>query len=94
VRRWDPTRDDWKVGADDDYRQAAYRINDITDDAESIDLLYSYARRRCVLLVEHYWPEICTLATVLLAEKKLSGEQARRIWADSLKARRGRLMSW
>lgn len=58
VRRWKPRRRNWEAGAESDYREATYRINEITPDAESIDLLFKYARRRCAILVENYWPEI------------------------------------
>jgi hypothetical protein len=94
VRRWKPRRKNWRDGADSDYRNATYRINDITSDAESIDLLFKYAERRCYLLVEHYWPEISALAALLLKGKSITGEQARKVWWNSLLARRGGLMSW
>jgi hypothetical protein len=51
VRHWKPRRKNWRDGADTDYEDAVDRINEITSDPESIDLLYKYAKRRCQLLV-------------------------------------------
>lgn len=85
---------DWRLGADDDYRNAMDMVNRITHDAESIRHLDAIARRRAVVLVEYYWPEIEAVATALLESKTLTGEDVSRIVRESLLARRGRLLSW
>jgi hypothetical protein len=94
VRRWKPRRKTWRNGATDDYRRAVDRINQITSDTASIDLLFKYAQRRCRILVAHYWPEISAVASLALKRKSITGEQAREAWSKSLAARRGGLMSW
>jgi ATP-dependent Zn protease len=83
---------DWK--AERDEREATDRLNDITTDAESIDLLFKYAHRRCALLVEHYWPEIMAMADLLMEHRSLTGEQARQAFSKSMQARRGVNMQW
>lgn len=85
---------DWRLGADSDYRNAMDMVNRITHDAESIRHLDAIARRRAVVLVEYYWPEIEAVATALLESKTLTGEDVSRIVPASLLARRGRLLSW
>ena len=75
-RRLDPQRADWRAGADSDYREASARINAITDDAQSLELLFKYAARRCELLVEYYWPEITAVADLLIEHRTITGEQA------------------
>lgn len=94
ARRWKPRRKTWRAGADSDYREAADRINQITTDVESIDLLFKYAKRRCAILVEHYWPEITAVAALLLKRRSITGDQVAKAFSKSLLARRGRLMSW
>jgi len=94
LRRWDPARADWRDGADSDYDSAIDRINQITQDAESIKLLFKLARRRCQVLVEYYWPEIGAVASLLLEKRTGSGKQVRATFLRSLNARRGRLVSY
>jgi hypothetical protein len=94
VRRWKPRRKDWRAGASNDYSVAIDRVNEITADEESCDLLFKYAMRRCAVLVEHYWPEITVVAQLLLKRKSITGEEARKVWVKSLRARRGGLMNW
>jgi hypothetical protein len=94
VRRWKPRRKNWKAGSESDYRSASDRINAITRDAESVDLLHKYAYRRCTVLVEHYWSEISVIAAILLRQKLISGDKARKAFLKSLDARRGRILSW
>lgn len=78
---------DWKAGADDDYEKARDAINAITSDAQSIDLLFKLAKRRCEVLVERYWPEITALAQALFRAKTLKGDRCKRIVSESLKKR-------
>jgi hypothetical protein len=47
-----------RASAKSDRREAQNRLNEITDDTKSINLLFKYAQRRCTILVRHYWPEI------------------------------------
>jgi hypothetical protein len=84
----------WRAGADTDYREAAYRINDITADEKCIDLMFKLAKRRAVLAVEHYWPEIEAVAKALLKSRTLTGEQVQRIVSDSQMARRSGGPRW
>jgi hypothetical protein len=85
---------DWKAGAESDRREAQDHINQITDDAESIDLLFKYAKRRCAVLVEHYWPEIQAVAEALLGSRTLLGEQVERIIEQSVTRRRAAALGW
>lgn len=94
TRRAAPKRKDWKAGAESDYREAAFRLNDITEDGQSIDLLFKYAHRRCALLVEHYWPEIQAVARALLKSRTLTAERAVTIIRKSLQARSATRMGW
>jgi hypothetical protein len=94
VRRAAPRRKDWKRGAESDYREAAFRLNEITEDAKSIDLLFKYAQRRCTLLVKHYWPEIQAVADALLKSRTLPAEQVLDIIRQSVDKRSARLMGW
>lgn len=94
VRRAIPRRKDWKAGAESDYRQAAFRIGDITTDVKSIDLLFKYAQRRCQVLVEHYLPEIKAVAPELLEAQTLTGERVREIIRRSIDKRSAGLLGW
>jgi hypothetical protein len=87
-----PEHPDPDAGADNDKRWAVFAISEITDDAQSIDLFSALAKRRCVLLVEHYRPEIAAIARVLEVEKMLSGNAARQIFFASFRKRKGGLM--
>ncbi len=82
------------AGAEHDFRQADDRVKTITGDDESIDLYLKLAKRRCVLLVEHYRLEIEAVAAGLLSAGTLSGETVQAMVFASLDARRGRLMRW
>jgi hypothetical protein len=73
IRRLRPTSNPMD-GADSDYAAAVDAINNITDDFESSDLYFQLASRRCVLLVDHYAPEIEAVASALLVRPTLSGE--------------------
>jgi hypothetical protein len=75
-------------------RDAKDAINRITDDAQSIDLLYAYAARRTLLLIEHYRPEISAIANALLVKETLPGDEVLEIFAASLEQRDGRLLRW
>jgi hypothetical protein len=81
--------EDWQAGADDDEHNTVDAINRITADDESIDCLYKLAKRRAVVLVEYYWPEIEAVASALLKSKTLSGEEVERIVHELLDARNG-----
>jgi len=84
----------WRAGAEFDYSVATDAINKITTDPASIDLLFAAAQRHTVVLVEHYWPEIKSLASILVDKRTLSGEEAGRVFCDSTLARRARLRTW
>jgi hypothetical protein len=92
IRQLMPEDPDPDAGADNDKRWAVFAISEITDDAQSIDLFSALAKRRCVLLVEHYRPEIAAIAGVLEVKKMLSGNAARKIFFSSLRKRKGSLM--
>jgi len=92
IRQLMPEHPDPDAGADNDQRWAVFAISEITDDAQSIDLFSALAKRRCVLLVEHYRPEIAAIARVLEVKKTLSGDAARKIFLSSLRKRKGCLM--
>jgi hypothetical protein len=92
IRQLMPEHPDPDAGADIDKRWAVFAISEITDDAQSIDLFSALAKRRCVLLVEHYRPEIAGIARVLEVKKMLSGNTAREIFFASLMKRKGSLM--
>jgi ATP-dependent Zn protease len=85
---------DRRAGAKSDRREAQDRINEITDDAKSISLLFKYAKRRCAVLVEHYWPEIQAVAAALLESQTLLGEQVERIVEQSVTKRRAAPLGW
>jgi hypothetical protein len=55
-------------------------------------LFSALAKRRCVLLVEHYRPEIAAIAGVLEVKKMLAGNAARKVFFSSLRKRKGSLM--
>jgi hypothetical protein len=57
-------------------------------------LYFKLAKRRCVLLMENYRPEIEAVAASLLSAGTLSGETVRAMVFASLDARRGRQMGW
>jgi len=92
VRRWGARH--WLSGAENDYREACYHMNDITDDEKSVDLLFELAQRRCEILVRNYWPEIKAVAERLLRSRTLDAETVRRIWCKSLLSREGCMMTW
>jgi hypothetical protein len=93
VRQLIPTDPNPEAGASVDKRLAAEHIlHDIEGCAESIDLLFSLAKRRCALLVTHHQPEIQALAGALKAKLILSGRAARKVFMRSLSQRSGRLM--
>jgi hypothetical protein len=84
----------YDVGAEQDRSDAVDAINNITADAESIDALFALAKRRCIVLVEHYWPEIERVARALIESRSLTGEQAGQIVRQSVSDRRATLMTW
>jgi hypothetical protein len=91
VRQLIPSDPDPDAGASIDQRDAAKFIrHHIGGDAGSIEFLFSLAKRRCSLLVEHYQPEIEALAGALETELMLSAKDARRVFAGSLTGRAGR----
>ena len=95
VRQLIPTHPNPDEGASADKRRAAELIRHrIGGNAESIDLLFSLAKRRCALLVEHYQPEIRALAGALEAELILSAKAARRVFMTSLTERSAQLLSF
>jgi hypothetical protein len=95
VRQLIPTDPDPDAGASVDKRLAAEHIlHDIEGGAESIDLLFSLAKRRCALLMTHHQPEIQALAGALEAKLILSGRAARRVFMRSLTGRSGRVMTF
>jgi hypothetical protein len=94
VRRAAPRLKNWKAGAENDYREATFRLNEITEDPESVDLLFKYAQRRCELLVAHYWPEIQAVARALIKLRSLPPERSLRIIQSSLHARSAPHMGW
>jgi ATP-dependent Zn protease len=81
-------------GAGDDQYQLTDVVYKITNDDESVDLLYKLAHRRAVLLVEHYWPEIAAVAKTLQGAGTLSGEEIGKIFEESLTARKAGLWKW
>jgi hypothetical protein len=94
VRQLRRSHPDPDAGAEDDFCSAVDYINRITDDAESIDLYFKLAKRRCAVLVEHYSPEIEALAAQLEVRKTLRAEEAIEIFFQCLRARRAGLLSW
>jgi hypothetical protein len=84
----------WEAGADDDYRNAVDAINRITHDEASIDALFACAKRRAEVLVEHYWPEIESVAKMLSKSKTLSGDDVRKIIREVRAARKAPIRSW
>jgi hypothetical protein len=93
VRQLRPASDP-DEGADSDNDAAVDAINSITDDAESLDLYFALAKRRCVLLVAQYAPEIEAVAAALRARQTLCGEDVREIFATSIRSRKASLLSW
>ncbi len=85
---------DWREGADSDFLMAADALAKVTNDEESLQHLDLYARRRAVVLVEHYRPEIEAVARALLISNELSGEAVRRTVNDSIVSRRAQLLGW
>jgi ATP-dependent Zn protease len=67
----------------DDFEKAAQRKNEVTADAQSINLYFKLAKRRWHELVKHYAPEIEALAAELLSRKTLTGEEASTLFSDS-----------
>ena len=84
----------WKEGADSDYRGAIDVLSRITSDNRSIDLLTVAAKRRCLLLVKYYWPEIQAVAERLVSARTIKGKTAHRIWLESITARRALIRTW
>jgi hypothetical protein len=90
----------WRDGAgsDDsvgsDIYVATDCINKITDDADSINLLYRLAKKRAAILVDYYWPEIEKLASALLDTPTLSGDKVNKIVLQSIAARTVPLVFW
>jgi hypothetical protein len=82
------------AGANDDTLNAASDLETLTTDGETFDLLEALARRRCVLLVEHYRPEIEAIAKALLAKRTLNGRAIHKIFTASLTKRRGMLLTF
>jgi len=82
------------AGADDDRRNAASDLETLTTDVETFDLLVALAKRRCVLLVEYYRPEIEAIARALLAKRTLNGRAVHKIFEASLTRRRGLLLTF
>lgn len=93
VRRRAP-RSRWKQGAANDYRWAGIALEKITDDADSLRSLQSYAMRRARLLVAHYWPEVELLACQLVMHTAMEGDAVRRAIVKSVQDRRAGLMSY
>jgi hypothetical protein len=95
VRQLIPTHPNPDAGASTDNRRAANLIrHSIGGDAESVDLLFLLAKRRCALLVDHYQPEIQALAGALEAELILSAKAARKVFMRSLTKRAARPLSF
>jgi hypothetical protein len=95
VRQLIPTHPNPDDGASTDKRNAAAFIrHHIGGDAESIGLLFSLAKRRCALLVDHYQPEIQALAGALETELILSAKDARSVFMTSLTGRAGRPLTF
>jgi len=94
LRRLGVKKKNWRVGAGEDYYNATDAINRISGDAKAIDLLFKLAKRRAVLLVKYYWPEITALANQLEKARTLTGDQAREIVLDSLKQRGAGIATW
>lgn len=87
VREWDPERLDWRYGAEDDFRRADEQIDAaVGGDTKDIS---SYALRRASIsmrvreqaerLVNDHWSEIQALASALLVERTIQGDQLARI---------------
>lgn len=94
VLQWAPNRDDWHSGAAQDQANAANRISHVTSDMELANLLELAARRRCKLLVAHYFPEITAVAEMLRDLGTLSGEMVRKTSFDSLTKRNEKFLTW
>jgi len=93
VRQLTRTRDP-DAGSDDDRLNAASDLETLTTDGHTFDLLLALAERRCVLLVEHYRPEIEAIAKALLAKDTLNGRAIHKIFTASLAKRGGMLMTF
>ncbi len=95
VRQLVPTDANPDAGASSDKEKAAKVIgHQIAGHAQSMEFLFSLAKRRCALLVAHYQPEIQALAVALEAKLILSGKVARKLLMRSLTKRSGRLMTF
>jgi hypothetical protein len=84
----------YEVGAEQDMRDAAYAISKITGDAETVDALHVVAKRRCLALVENYWPEIERVAKALADSRTLTGEAVGKIVRRSICERAAPLVTW
>jgi hypothetical protein len=85
---------DWQDGAEQDEREAVDYIASITSDAQCVDLLHRYARRRTELLVAHYLPEIEALAKALLEAQTIEKNEVQRIVTETRQQRGGALWRW
>jgi hypothetical protein len=95
IRQLIPTHPNPDAGASTDRRRASNFIRHrIGGEAKSTDLLFSLAKRRCALLVEHYQPEIKAVAGALQADLILSAKAARRVFMRSLTKRSGRVLTF
>jgi hypothetical protein len=84
----------WRAGAEDDLWQAYHALEAITCDLPSLHAAQNYAMRRARVLVDHYWPEIEALASVLLERKNMTGKEASKLIHECLRARRGTPLQW
>lgn len=95
VRQLMPTHPNPDAGASADMRDAAGLIRErIGGDAARVDLLFSLAKRRCAVLVDHYQPEIQELADELEAKLFLSARAAHKVFMTSLTRRAGRILTF
>jgi len=86
--------ENWLAGAGDDYRNATDAINRITDDGDSIDMLFKLAKRRATLLVRYYWSEITAVAKRLEEARTLTGDQVKETVRASLERRGTPYRDW
>jgi hypothetical protein len=94
VRQLRPDFADPDADAESDFDYAVDQINRITADPESIDLYFKLARRRCEVFVDHYRPEIEAIAVELISRKKITGDEARKVFSDTLLGRHARRLRW
>jgi hypothetical protein len=87
TRRWDPSRDDWESGAENDFRNADQVIDAAV--AEYLPFLSIYALRRTTIarraradaeqIIERYWNQIRSIADALLVHGRLDGADVVRL---------------